>query len=37
LKVEAVMVAEGIKLTKELYLAYVLDRASQKPAIIAST
>lgn len=28
LKVEAVMVAEGVKLKKEMYLAYILDRVS---------
>jgi len=36
LKVEAVMVAEGVKLVKEMYVAYLIDRASQKPAIISS-
>jgi len=36
LRVDAVLVAEGVKLDKEMYLAYILDRASQRPAIVAS-
>jgi len=30
------LVAQGVKLTKEMYLAFLIDRAAQKPAIIAS-
>jgi succinyl-CoA synthetase beta subunit len=37
LEVKAVLVHEGVNIQKQIYLAFILDRASQKPAIIAST
>jgi succinyl-CoA synthetase beta subunit len=37
LEVNAVLVHEGVNIQKQIYLAFILDRASQKPAIIAST
>lgn len=37
LKVEAVMISEGVKIEKEFYLAFLLDRSRQCPAIVAST
>lgn len=37
LDVAAVLVHEGVNIQKQIYLAFILDRASQKPAIIAST
>lgn len=36
LRVDALLVAEGVKITKEMYLAFLIDRANQKSAIIAS-
>jgi succinyl-CoA synthetase beta subunit len=36
LKVNAVLVHEGVDIVKEHYLAFVLDRNSQKPAVICS-
>jgi len=37
LEVNAVLVHEGVNIQKQIYLAFILDRASQKPAIVAST
>jgi succinyl-CoA synthetase beta subunit len=37
LDVNAVLVHEGVNIQKQIYLAFILDRASQKPAIVAST
>jgi len=31
-----VLIHEGVDIGKEIYLAYLLDRKSQKPALIAS-
>jgi succinyl-CoA synthetase beta subunit len=36
LTVNAVLVHEGVDIVRELYLAFVLDRTSQKPALIVS-
>lgn len=36
LKVNAVLVHEGVDIVRQIYLAFVLDRNSQKPAIVAS-
>jgi succinyl-CoA synthetase beta subunit len=37
LDVNAVLVHEGVDIKKQIYIAFILDRVSQKPAIIAST
>jgi succinyl-CoA synthetase beta subunit len=36
LKVKAVLVHEGIDIKRQMYLAFILDRNTQGPAIIAS-
>lgn len=36
LQVNAVLVHEGVDIKREIYLAFILDRKSQRPAIIAS-
>lgn len=36
LRVDAVLVNEGIDINKQIYLAFVLDRNSQKPALVVS-
>jgi len=36
LKVNAVLVHEGVDIAKEYYLAFLLDRNSQRPAIVCS-
>jgi succinyl-CoA synthetase beta subunit len=36
LRVNAVLVNEGIDIKRQIYLAFVLDRTSQKPALIVS-
>lgn len=35
--VNAVLVHEGVDIQKQIYLAFILDRVSQKPAVVAST
>lgn len=37
LKVNAVLIHEGVDIVRQLYFAFILDRNSQRPAIIAST
>lgn len=37
LEVNAVLVHEGVNIQKQIYLAFILDRGTQGPAIIAST
>jgi succinyl-CoA synthetase beta subunit len=37
LKVNAVLIHEGIDIDRQLYIAFVLDRNSQKPIIVCST
>jgi len=34
--VNAVLVHEGIDIVKQIYLAFIFDRNTQKPAIVAS-
>lgn len=36
LKVNAVLIHEGVDIKRQLYLAFILDRNSQRPAIVAS-
>ncbi|KAL4439632.1 hypothetical protein ABPG74_004034 [Tetrahymena malaccensis] len=36
LRVDAVLVHEGVDIVRQIYLAFILDRNSQKPAIVAS-
>ena len=36
LLVNAVLVHEGVDIVKQIYLAFILDRNTQKPAIVAS-
>lgn len=36
LQVNAVLVHEGVDIVREIYLAFILDRKSQRPAIICS-
>jgi succinyl-CoA synthetase beta subunit len=36
LQVNAVLVHEGVDIVRQIYLAFILDRNSQKPAIVAS-
>lgn len=37
LKVNAVLIHEGVDIVRQIYLAFILDRNSQRPAIVAST
>lgn len=37
MKVNAVLVHEGVDIDRQIYLAFILDRQHQKPAIVAST
>lgn len=37
LKVNAVLIHEGVDIVRQIYLAFILDRNSQSPAIVAST
>ncbi len=37
LKVNAVLVHEGVDIKRQIYFAFILDRNSQGPAIVAST
>lgn len=37
LKVDAVLVHEGVDIVRQIYFAFILDRNSQSPAIVAST
>jgi len=37
LKVNAVLIHEGVDIKRQIYLAFILDRNSQRPAIVAST
>ena len=37
LKVNAVLVHEGVDIVRQIYSAFILDRNSQSPAIVAST
>ena len=37
LKVNAVLVHEGVDIARQIYFAFILDRNSQSPAIVAST
>ena len=37
LKVNAVLVHEGVDIDRQIYLAFILDRNSQSPAIVCST
>lgn len=36
LKVNAVLIHEGVDIVRQIYLAFILDRNSQRPAIVAS-
>ena len=36
MEVNAVLVHEGIDIVREIYLAFILDRTTQKPCVIAS-
>jgi succinyl-CoA synthetase beta subunit len=36
LKVNAVLIHEGVDIERQIYLAFILDRNSQRPAIVAS-
>ena len=36
LPVKSVLIDECIKISKELYIAFILDRKSQRPAVICS-
>lgn len=36
LKVNAVLIHEGVDIRRQIYLAFILDRNSQRPAIVAS-
>lgn len=36
LQVNAVLIHEGVDIVRELYLAFILDRESQRPALICS-
>lgn len=36
LKVNAVLVHEGVDIDRQIYFAFILDRNSQSPAIVAS-
>ena len=37
LKVNAVLIHEGVDIVRQIYLAFILDRNTQRPAIVAST
>lgn len=37
LKVNAVLIHEGVDIDRQIYLAFILDRNSQRPAIVCST
>ena len=37
LKVNAVLIHEGVDIRRQIYLAFILDRNTQRPAIVAST
>lgn len=37
LKVNAVLIHEGVDIVRQIYFAFILDRNSQSPAIVAST
>lgn len=37
LKVNAVLVHEGVDIVRQIYFAFILDRNTQGPAIVAST
>ena len=37
LKVNAVLIHEGVDIVRQIYLAFILDRNSQRPAIVCST
>jgi succinyl-CoA synthetase beta subunit len=37
LKVKAVLIHEGVNIKRQIYFAFILDRSTQGPAIIAST
>lgn len=37
LKVNAVLVHEGVDIKRQIYFAFILDRNTQGPAIVAST
>jgi succinyl-CoA synthetase beta subunit len=37
LKVNAVLIHEGVDIKRQIYLAFILDRNTQRPAIVAST
>jgi succinyl-CoA synthetase beta subunit len=37
LKVNAVLIHEGVDIVRQIYFAFILDRNSQRPAIVAST
>jgi len=37
LKVNAVLIHEGVDIKRQIYLAFILDRNTQSPAIVAST
>ena len=37
LKVEAVLIHEGVDIKRQIYFAFILDRNSQSPAIVCST
>lgn len=37
LKVNAVLVHEGVDIKRQIYFAFILDRKNQSPAIVAST
>lgn len=37
LKVDAVLIHEGVDIVRQIYFAFILDRNSQRPAIVAST
>lgn len=37
MKVNAVLIHEGVDIVRQIYFAFILDRNTQRPAIIAST
>ena len=37
LKVNAVLIHEGVDIDRQIYLAFILDRNTQRPAIVCST
>ena len=37
LKVNAVLIHEGVDIVRQIYFAFILDRNSQRPAIVCST